>query len=121
MATIRTKPTGSKAIQVVMSDGARRAFGIGKVSAKAADSYCHHIGHIEAAHLGDSSIPPATAKWVRQTRPRVRQRLEELGLVQQPEQPQSMTLGALVDQYLGELDVKLRTIVRYRNSDAIRA
>ena len=38
MATIRTKPTGSKAIQVVMSDGARRAFGIGKVSAKAAGS-----------------------------------------------------------------------------------
>ena len=53
MATIRTKPTGSKAIQVVLSDGSRRAIGIGKPAKKEAESYCHYIGKLEAAALSD--------------------------------------------------------------------
>ena len=98
-----------------MADGARRAIGIGKVGAKAAESYRVHIGHIESAHVGGHSIPPATAKWVSQTKPQVRRRLEDLGLIEPLVKATDVTLGALVEQYLTELDVKPRTIVRYRN------
>ena len=115
MASIRTKPTGSKAIQIVMPDGARRAIGIGKVGFKAAESFRVHVGHIESAHVGGHPIPPATAKWVAQTKPQVRRRLEELGMIEPQAEQEGLTIHDLIERYLADLTVKPRTIVRYRN------
>ena len=118
MATIRTKPTGSKAIQVVLADGARRAIGIGKPAKKEAESYCHYIGKLEAAALSGTGIEPATAKWVASTKPAVRKRLEELGLIEpavDSEETDTVSVASLVQRYLAELDVKPRTVTRYRN------
>jgi integrase len=116
MASIRTKPTGSKAIQVVIADG-RKAIGIGKADKKAAESYRSHIAKLESAALGGQEIPPATAKWVSQTKPHIRRRLEELELIQPAAVAEraAMTVSVLVDCYLSELDVKERTVIRYRN------
>jgi len=121
MATIRTKPTGSKAIQVVLGDGSRRAIGIGKPSKKNADSYCHYIGKLEAAALSGTGLEPATAKWVSSTKPNVRKRLEELSLIEpapESEEADTVSVESLVQKYLAELDVKPRTVTRYRNQTA---
>lgn len=116
MASIRTKPTGSKAIQVVLADGARRAIGIGKASVKAAESYCHHIGILESAAIGGHGIDPATARWTSQTKPHIRKRLEELGLIEPAaDASEDITITQLIDKYLSELTVKPRTVTRYRN------
>ncbi len=117
MATIRTKPTGSKAIQVVLSDGARRAIGIGRASKKDAESFCHHIGKLESATLSGRAVESATARWVAATKPSVRARLEELGLIEPSTavEAELITVDMLVSRYLDELDVKPRTVFRYRN------
>jgi integrase len=114
VASIRTKKTGSKAIQIVMGDGARRT--IGRAAAKAAESFRHHIGVLESASIGGHSIEPATAKWASQTKLHIRKRLEELGLIEPPAVPRDeITIDQLVDKYLAELDTKPRTVTRYRN------
>ncbi|TWU14536.1 hypothetical protein CA54_34030 [Symmachiella macrocystis] len=121
MATIRTKSTGSKAVQVVLGDGSRRAIGIGKPSKKDAESYCQYIGKIEAAALSGTGIEPATAKWVASTKPNVRKRLEELSLIEpapDSEEVGTVSVVSLVQRYLAELDVKPRTVSRYRNQTA---
>ena len=121
MATIRTKSTGSKAIQVVLADGARRAIGIGKPAKKEAESYRHYVGKLEAAALSGTGVEPSTARWVASTKPTVRKRLEELSLIEPaPESEETDTVSAtsLVQRYLSELDVKPRTVTRYRNQTA---
>ena len=120
MATLRSKATGSKAVQVVLQDGSRRAIGIGKVNQKDASSYVFHIGQVEAAAFSGCALSPATAQWLADTKPQVRRRLAELGLIEPPAEIEGepVTIGRLVERYLTEQEVKDRTVVRYRNQTA---
>ena len=123
MAAIRTKPTGSKAIQVVLGDGSRRAIGIGRPSKKDAESYCHYIGKLEAAALSGTGLEPATAKWVASTKPNVRKRLEELSLIEpapESEETDTVSVASLVQRYLAELDVKTRTVTFPANCEGLQ-
>jgi len=117
MANIISKSTGSKAIQVVLGDGSRRSIGIGKLPKKAAESYRIQIEHLVGASIGGYSIPPMTAEWLTTISQRLRRRLEDLSLVAPlpVDVDKDITLGVLVERYLGDLDVKDRTITRYKN------
>ena len=117
MANVISKPTGSRAVQTVLADGSRVSIGIGKVPKKAAESYRIQIEHLVGASIGGNSVPPATAEWLTTINHRLRSRLVELGLAAPMaviEQP-ATTLGSLIERYLSDLDVKKRTVVRYRN------
>lgn len=117
MANIISKPTGSKAVQVVLGDGSRRSIGIGKVPKKAADTYRIHLEHLVGASIGGYSIPSATAEWLTKISHRLRTRLEELDLVG-PEavvEREQITIDVLLRRYLSEIEVKPRTVDRYRN------
>ncbi|GAB5444346.1 MAG: hypothetical protein Fues2KO_46950 [Fuerstiella sp.] len=117
MATIRSKETGSKSIQVVNSEGSRLAIGIGKVGRKEAESYRYHIEQLESCSVSGQAIPAPTAKWLTKTKPRIRRRLADIGLIElaKDESEENVTLDDLLQRYLEAADVKERTIDRYRN------
>lgn len=81
----------------------------------------HYIGKLEAAVLSGTGVEPAVAKWVASTKPTVRKRLEELGLIKpspESEETDTVSVTSVVERYLSEVDVKPRTVTRYRYQTA---
>ena len=118
MASLIIKKTGSMAVQVVMPDGKRKTIGIGKPKNQSqADTYLRHIEELATALLGGYGIPRATAVWLKSINRTLRRRLEQLELVPKAEEAveRQSTLAALIESYLGDCDVKARTVVRYGN------
>jgi hypothetical protein len=101
-------------IQFVAQDGRRKSVRLGKVTAKLAESIKIRIETIQAAKITGHPLDSETAQWLAGLDPELAEKLANVGLIPQAS---SSSLGAFLDDYIGERrDVKPSTKITYNNT-----
>jgi integrase len=108
LASISNDPGGRRRILFVAPDGSRKTVRLGKCDRKSAESIARHIETLLAAQLGGQPAPRATAVWLAEIGPKLRDRLAAVGLT---DAPQRVALGEFLRSYiLSRPDVKPATL-----------
>lgn len=97
MASIVNDPNGKRRILFVNADGDRKTIRLGKCDRKSAESICRHVESLVSAKNYGDTIKPATAAWLKEVGPKIRQRLAAVGLV---DAPQRVVLGEFLKNYI---------------------
>lgn len=113
MASIITRPNGTREIMVCMS-GNRYAIRLGHVTAKQAESAKSYVEDLAACKLTGAAWRNSTADWVKSLPEVIRSRIERAGLIAPQECREMPTLGGWIEAYLERRgDVKPGTMTNF--------
>ena len=119
MASVARDPNGTKRVLFTDGDGERRAVRLGKVSAKAAESFRLRVEALLSAKELNQSPDAELSAWLRDLPERMHTRLVRVGLVEPREGETVVTLGAMLDRFDAAAVVKAGTRTTYRQALAM--
>lgn len=116
MASITTRPNGSRFITFRDGSGAARHITLGQVAKRYADSLKVRVEDLVAAKLHGHSPTDETSRWLSSLDDRLYAKLAAVGLV--PER-QNASIGALMDAYISarEGEIKPESIRKLRQTE----
>jgi integrase len=118
MASIARDPGGRRRIQFTAADGRRKTIRLGQVPMKDAESFRLRIEKILTSQTCGTAIDGETARWLAQLPDAVYQKLVNVGLVPPRVAAQRTTLGALLEAFFANQDVKPSTMTRMRQAES---
>ena len=113
MASVARDRNGTKRVLFVDGDGSRRTIRLGDVPVKAAESFRLRVETLLACRTTGTPIDGDTARWLADLPDTMHDRLARVGLVEPRERAAAVTLGRLLDEYFGTLNVKPGTRTTY--------
>ncbi len=116
MASVSRDANGTKRVLFTDGDGERRSVRLGKVSAKAAESFRLRIEALLAAKELHQSPDAELSAWLRDLPERMYTRLVRVGLVKSRSKPDELTLGNLLDRFDAAASVKDSTKAAYKQT-----
>ncbi len=105
MASITTRPNGSRFISFREADGSARHITLGKVNRRYADMVKFRVEDLVSASIHRHSPTDDTARWLLEIDDRLYAKLLAVGLV--PDR-QAATLGSIMDRYITEREDTLK-------------
>ncbi|HJZ92224.1 MAG TPA: tyrosine-type recombinase/integrase [Gemmataceae bacterium] len=111
MASISTRPNGSREIQFADGNGGRRTVRLGKVPMKDAREIRRRVELLNAARTGNTSPDAETAAWVAGTGDVLHARLAAAGLVESRARSGAVTLAAYWAEFVAGKKLKPRSRV----------
>ncbi|KAA0215662.1 MAG: hypothetical protein DYG94_07100 [Leptolyngbya sp. PLA3] len=105
-------------IQFVDRDGNRRTIRVGKMTARAAETFRRRIEGLIGCQIAGHPIDAELAEWVRDLPDDLHGRVANTGLLPHREQTAG-TLGTLLDNYFATIDVKPSTRTRYKQTETL--
>lgn len=113
-SVICDKATGRRTIQFVARDGKRPKIGLGRATAKEAETAKLFVEDLLTCLRIGKSPKSATAEWIASAPDTMRRRLEKTGLIVQRERAEVPTLGDWLERYIaGRTDAKFRTHLNF--------
>ncbi|MGL6095699.1 MAG: hypothetical protein ACRC7O_07890 [Fimbriiglobus sp.] len=85
MASITTNARGNRCIQFVNADGNRLTIRLGDCDRKSVESICRHVEALLSAKQTGEPLKPATAGWLKEVGPKLREKLAAVGLIDAPQ------------------------------------
>ncbi len=117
MASISSRPDGSKRLSFVLSDKKRRTVYLGKVSIRDAQALQRHVETILTAQATANSLPAETQLWLARLPAATLAKFQSAELIRcDKAKPAETELGSFLDSYLaGRTDLKPATrVVRFQ-------
>jgi len=91
--------------------GARRAFRLGKIPARMAETIRCHVEHILHSKLSGEPVNSSTSRWLADLPVKLKKKLVAVGLIETQCVPELLTYAAYVGQFLESLqDVQPQTL-----------
>jgi integrase len=114
LASITRQSNGTRLIQFIGTDRARRSIRLGKVPQRAADTLKLRVEHLLAASMTGSPLEEETARWVANLDDAMYERLAAVGLLQKRD---NLRLKPFLDSYIeSRCDTKPATQITYQNT-----
>ena len=116
MACVVRDKNGTKRVQFTDGDGERKQIRLGKVSAKAAESFRLRVEALLAAKELHQSPDAELCEWLRDLPERMHERLERVGLVAPRAKAEVVTVAMLLERFTETASVKPSTMAAYRQT-----
>jgi integrase len=116
MASLSKDKNGTKRIMFMDPTGKRRTIRLGKINVKTAEAFLMRIERLIDATRTSTSIDSQTAQWLNDLPSEMHSKLAKVGLVEDRQDSEVHTLGALLEQYFETMSVKDTTRTRYAQS-----
>lgn len=101
MASIARDKNGCRRILFVHPDGRRPAIRLGKVSQRTAEGVKYRVEQLVEALQFNRSMEADLVEWVKDLEPWLATKLARVGLIPDPEDKPTATLGAFCEAYIG--------------------
>lgn len=116
MASVARDPNGTKRVLFTDGEGERRAVRLGKVPAKAAESFRLRVEALLSTKELNQSPDAELSAWLRDLPERMHTRLVRVGLVEPREGAAVVTLGMLLNRFDATASVKPATRAAYKQT-----
>jgi integrase len=116
MASLSKDKNGTKRIMFMDPNGKRRTIRLGKINVKTAEAFLMRIERLIDATRTSTSIDSQTVQWLNDLPSEMHSKLAKVGLVEDRQDSEVHTLGALLEQYFETMSVKDTTRTRYAQS-----
>lgn len=124
MASLISRPNGSKEVQFTDTDGSRKAVRLGKMSLKDAQPVLTQVEHLLQAKGLGSALKPQTVEWLKTIDTKLHQRLAKAGLIEKRKSAEDaraeqavVRLSEFIQRYIGSrTDAKIRTVRKWNTT-----
>ena len=122
MASVSKAANGTRRIEFFNASNERKCIRLGRASQKQAESIKTHVEHLAISRMSRQPMNTETAGWVAGLEPKLRKKLEHVGLIDAAEknaapelEPAKRLLGPFIDHYIADRPrAKPRTVIHYK-------